>query len=53
MFTLVNTVVDMDSSLYEVIVTVMHPVTGSLSSLSKMFHLEVGMTSIIKFPPID
>ena len=50
-FTLVDAVADMDSSLYEVIVTVIHPVTSSVSLLSKKFHLEVGMTSInINFP---
>ena len=52
-FTLVDAVADMNSSLYEVIVDVIHPATSSLSSLSKMFRLEVGMTSIIKFSLID
>ena len=52
-FTLVDAVADMNSSLYEVIVDVTDPVTSSLSSLSKMFRLEIGMTTslvLLNFP---
>jgi hypothetical protein len=42
-FTLIDAVADMDSSLYKVTVGVRNPATSSSSSLSKTFRLEVGM----------
>ena len=39
-FTLSNTIYDNDSGLYEVIVEGTHPVTGSLTTITKRFQLE-------------
>ena len=45
-FTLVDTVMDMDSLLYIVIVEVTDPATNSFSSFGKIFHVKAGMTII-------